>query len=660
MVANANTIPASAFVEVIPGVVGAGGAALDLIGLMLDNGTRVPVGQVLSFPTQPAVAAYFGTASHQAAVASRYFLGFVDSDALPGAQLWTQYNPTSVAAWIRGGRLGLTLAQLQNLSGSLDVLIDGYAHDASSIVLSSATSFSNAASLIQTGINGSLSSAASGSASSIAPETASVTASISGVVMDVSAVGSGTLYPGSVLSGTGVTSGTIVDEQLTGTAGGVGTYVVSIAQTTPSTTVTAAYGLLTAGGTLTGSFAVGQTLTGSGVTGGTQITALDSGTGGAGTYVVNPSQTVAGPEAITANPTNAVVTYDSTSGAFVITSGVLGSASTVAFATGTLSAGIMLTQATGAVLSQGALPATPGPFMDEITQVTQNWASFMTTFDPDFGSGNAEKLQFVEWTNDQDDRYVYSCWDTDITPTEEVPAETSLGYLIQQAGYSGTCLSYEPSDLYISAFVCGAIASVNFQELNGRVTFAYRSQTGLVPGVTNETVAFNLGGDPQSIGDYGNGYNYYAAAATANQAFQFFQRGSVSGPFLWLDSYINQIWLNNALQLAILEGLTAVKSAPYNPYGYSLVDAWCMDPITAALNFGAIRTGVPLSAAQIAEVNAAAGTPIDSVLSTRGWYLQVLPATAQVRAARSSPPCTLWYMDGQAIQAITLNSLEVE
>jgi len=50
---------------------------------------------------------------------------------------------------------------------------------------------------------------------------------------------------------------------------------------------------LTVGGTVTGTFAVGQVISGSGVTAGTYITALGTGTGGAGTYTVSASQTVA-------------------------------------------------------------------------------------------------------------------------------------------------------------------------------------------------------------------------------------------------------------------------------------------------------------------------------------------------------------------------------
>ena len=136
--------------------------------------------------------------------------------------------------------------------------------------------------------------------------------------------------------------------------------------------------------------------------------------------------------------------------------------------------------------------------------------------------------------------------------------------------------------------------------------------------------------------------------------------GSISGEFEWADSYYNQIQLNNALQLALMELLNNVGSIPYNPAGSSLIRQACLDPINAALNFGTIRANVPLSDAQIAEVNNAAGVQIDGILSSVGWYLQINAATAQVRQARGSPPMTLWYMDGGSVQQITLASILVQ
>ena len=143
---------------------------------------------------------------------------------------------------------------------------------------------------------------ASATGSSIAAETFSVTGSISNDILTVASVGSGTVYPGSTISGSNIASGTQVASQISGTAGGAGTYYVSIpGQTAASTTVSGTYGLLTVGTlTTTPAFQVGDFLNATGsVVAGTQITANVTGSGGTGgTMVVNnntvvSSQTIA-------------------------------------------------------------------------------------------------------------------------------------------------------------------------------------------------------------------------------------------------------------------------------------------------------------------------------------------------------------------------------
>jgi hypothetical protein len=129
---------------------------------------------------------------------------------------------------------------------------------------------------------------------SIAASTASVTGSIAGDVLTVTAVSSGTLVPGGILSGTNVATGTQIVSQLTGTAGGVGTYAVNIPeQTVASTTISETYGTLTVTAVSSGALGIGDVLSGTNVTTGTAITALGTGTGGIGTYIVSPTQTAA-------------------------------------------------------------------------------------------------------------------------------------------------------------------------------------------------------------------------------------------------------------------------------------------------------------------------------------------------------------------------------
>jgi hypothetical protein len=493
------SIPASAVVQVVPGVLSAGGAALDLNGVMLTNNTAVPIGTVLSFSNSTDVATFFGPASMEASLATVYFLGFDNSTKKPGALLFSQYPSAAVAGYMRGASLsGMTLAQLQGITaGTLAMTVDGTLKTSSSINLSTATSFSQAATII-----------------------------------------------------------------------------------------------------------------GAAFTGGSPV-----------------------------------VSYDPQRNAFVFTSSTTGASSSVSFATtGTIATGLKLTQGLGAVTSAGAVAAVPGTAMSALTGVTQNWATFMTTFEP----VTADKLAFSSWVNGTGNRFAYVGWDTDATAAT-AGATTSWGYQVQSLNQNGTIAVYK--DVNHAAFILGAIASIDFARLNGRITLAFKTQGGLIPSVTDQTTGATLNA---------NGYNFIGAYATANDAFTFLYNGQISGKFDWADIYVDQIWLNAALQQALMTLLTQVTAIPYNAAGYALVEAACADPINAAINFGAIRTGVSLSALQIAELQNAAGADISQSIITKGYYLQIKDPGAQARALRSTPVCTLWYADGGAIQNITLASIVIE
>jgi hypothetical protein len=148
--------------------------------------------------------------------------------------------------------------------------------------------------------------AASAATSSIAANAAtSATGTISGPggvgggnILTLTAGLSGTFVNGATLSGTGVANNITIVMQLSGAAGGLGTYLVTgdRAQSVASTTITATYGVLTIVCACTGTFEVGGQLTGGTtvITGlGTFITQLGTGVGGAGTYYVNNATVVA-------------------------------------------------------------------------------------------------------------------------------------------------------------------------------------------------------------------------------------------------------------------------------------------------------------------------------------------------------------------------------
>jgi hypothetical protein len=590
------TINANALVNVTPAVVAPGGSNLVMNGLMLTANTRIPIGTVLSFPNQTAVGAYFGTAAPEYTYAGTYFGGYTNSFKKPAALLMAQVPYTAaVSAFLRGASVtgASALTTITNIaSGSLNIAIDGATFNPTTINLTSATSYSGVATILQTALR------------AAAPVVATVTGAIAGTMLTVSAVTSGVLAIGQVLSGTGITAGTT-------------------------------------------------------------ITALVSGTGGVGTYTVTPSQT-ASSTTISVSPGAPSVVYDSISSAFVITSGTTGTGSTIAFpvGTGAVATYCGLTATGGGVLSQGAAIATGTAIPAALTaiyEVNRNWGGFMTAFEP----STADKVTFSAWVSGQPNWY--AMWDTITAAAAASATDTSSAYyLIKQAGYIGIHAVY--LDPNAAAFALGVGASINYNARNGRETWAYLQSASLTPPVTNDTTAANL---------LANGYNFYGAYANAGNGFTMYQNGSISGNFAWLDSYTNQIWLNNNIQTSLIQLLQGIGSIPYNPAGYALIktalysgaapgvgnqpqSGQAAGPIAQAINFGAIRAGVVLSANEVAEVNNAAGIAIDGYLNTNGWYLQVLDPGATVRLARGSPIVNLWYMDGQSVQTINVSSVDVQ
>ena len=197
----------------------------------------------------------------------------------------------------------------------------------------------------------------------------------------------------------------------------------------------------------------------------------------------------------------------------------------------------------------------------------------------------------------------------------------------------------------------GMIASIDFAAKNGRITLAYKSQSGLAPVVTDATIAANL---------IANNYNFYGNYATANSNFNFLQDGGVTGEWVWADTYVNQIYFNSQFQLALVDLAMNTNSIPYDQKGYDLIEASLQDPINAMGNFGAFQTGVQLSAAESAEVNAAAGKDVTGAIQNNGYYIQVLDPGAQARTARTTPAINFWYTDGGSIQKFTVASVDIQ
>ncbi len=116
---------------------------------------------------------------------------------------------------------------------------------------------------------------------------ATFTATGTGTSLAVTAV-TGLISIGDTIAGTGVPSGTTIVAQVSGTTGGAGTYTTSVATTASAATVTSFGIVLDVTAVASGTLAVGDAVTGTGVPTGAILASQVSGaTGGVGVYTIN-------------------------------------------------------------------------------------------------------------------------------------------------------------------------------------------------------------------------------------------------------------------------------------------------------------------------------------------------------------------------------------
>lgn len=495
-----STIPFNTVADILPGVLSAGGNALDLSAVVLSESIYAPQNEILAFANSPDAAAYFGQGSPEALAAATYFQGPDNKTATPGALYFLGYAESAVPGWLLGSTTGLTLAELQALSGTLIISVGGTLFTSSEINLSAVGSFSAAA--------------------------AAMLAAFSA-----------------------------------------------------------------------------------------------------------PSFTIV---------------YDAIHQAFLITSAATGAAATITYCTGTLADGLGLDAVSGGTLSQGANAATPAGQMNDLISMFQNWASFFTAF----ASAQPEQQAFAEWSASQAPRYAYLSWNA--VAADDVPNNpNSFGGFLKSTDSSGTIPAY--GTMLHAAFIAGYAASLNFNQKGGRRDLCFESQAGLAASVDDQTTYANV---------TSNGYNVYGAFGSNNPAnnAEWMTPGSVAGPFKWADTYFNQIWLNAQLQLGIVTGFRSVGQIPYNSDGDALLAGFCKGAINSARNFGAIRTGVSMSASQTQQVIDLVGSDVSGTITAQGYYLftDAAGTAPEVRAARGSPPAILLYQDGESVQSITMPSIVIQ
>ena len=150
------SLPASRIVAVSPRVISGGGSDLETNGLLLTKNTVLPASTpAVAFSSTADVSAMFGAEAEETAFAQQYFSGVQNQQSTPKSLVIARRVDEAVAAWIRGGKLGVTLAKLKAVTdGALKITVDGVEKTAAAVDLSGATSLSAVAQTVATAITG--------------------------------------------------------------------------------------------------------------------------------------------------------------------------------------------------------------------------------------------------------------------------------------------------------------------------------------------------------------------------------------------------------------------------------------------------------------------------------------------------------------------------
>lgn len=150
------SLPASRIVQVSPRVISGGAKDLETNGLLFTKSALLPADQLaMAFSSASAVSALFGPEAEETKFAQQYFTGVQNQQSTPKSLVIARRVDEAVAAWIRGGKLGVTLAKLKAVTdGALKITVDGVEKTAAAVDLSGATSLSAVAQTVATAITG--------------------------------------------------------------------------------------------------------------------------------------------------------------------------------------------------------------------------------------------------------------------------------------------------------------------------------------------------------------------------------------------------------------------------------------------------------------------------------------------------------------------------
>lgn len=338
------------------------------------------------------------------------------------------------------------------------------------------------------------------------------------------------------------------------------------------------------------------------------------------------------------------VVYSSATKGLIITSPKKGSSSSVGFATGLLATDLRLSSEQGAVQS----PSTSGQTLTDLLNGLRDQNTAFSSVFLSWTPSVAERLELAIWATSMQEDVAVIINDTDnaaITQSKGASFAEQLG----AKNYTGIVPVY--NNLELCAFMSGIPASWDFTQTNGRFNTAFRRNPLVEPNVEINSEFDAL---------YANGYNFMADMASATNKFKWLYSGIMVSIYKWWDSWNCQIWMRRQLQYNLALCLQSKGRIPYNTAGQGIIQTAIAPAIQQFIKFGAITTGVALDDTQVLALKAVglSQSQINSI-GTNGYFLQIKMPSPFVRVNRGSPEINFWYTDGQSVQKVNMNSIEI-
>lgn len=339
--------------------------------------------------------------------------------------------------------------------------------------------------------------------------------------------------------------------------------------------------------------------------------------------------------------TSATFNYNAVTRKFTFDTAETGIVHTIDFTSDTpLAAMLEMREQDGGYLSQGADAQSPADNMTALTAVTRDWASFTRIFDTSGDTTYEIDLALCSWTNSQNDSYKYVPWLT----------ETNLTILNNTSNFASVLATYAYENiipvyntLQLAAFTVSFAASTDFRSNNGSISYAFKSQSGLAPTVTNDTVSQAL---------LQKGVSFYGDYKSTATDYRFFQDGSITGEFGYAENFDNNYWLKDQLQNTYATLFNGTNKISDSNEGYIMIQTAVKTMMQKAIFNGVVKLNVTIDDATALILKQQAGIPIASLITQAGYYYQIIPNTAADRASKSPVKTRLWYINGGSIRSI--------